>query len=68
MPYSVLFQRHAKAELTEAQDTYGGTFREDTNAWLAALASAAERSDHSLSVDFAELLDLEQALALDPGR
>ncbi len=56
MPYGIVFQRDTKAELQEAQNTYGGAFREETNAWLVSPAASAEQPDSPLSVDLAELI------------
>jgi hypothetical protein len=50
--------------LSEAQTTYGGEFREETNGWLSALAAEAETRDSSLSIDFAEAI--EAALSTEP--
>lgn len=55
--YAIRYERTAKHELSDAQDIYGQTFREDTNRWLDELSSrVGEETDHS-SVDLLELLE-----------
>jgi hypothetical protein len=57
MPYAILYQVDAKADLEANLADYGTKFREDVTAWITELATKAEAGDYSLSFDYLELVD-----------
>ncbi|HEY7425425.1 MAG TPA: hypothetical protein VH682_14435 [Gemmataceae bacterium] len=68
MAYFIKYERNAKAELTSAQDCYGGQFRVETNAWLQEIAAAAERRDYAASLNSVDLVDILKTVLDSPRR
>lgn len=66
MAYLIKYERNAKAELTSAQDCYGGQFREATNTWLREIAVAAECRDYEVSLSSADLADILETVLNSP--
>jgi hypothetical protein len=68
MPYDIRYQRDAKADLDSALGTYGADFQADMMGWLAQLAKEAEAKEHTLSLDFEQVLGtLEQVASSTTG-
>lgn len=61
MSYRIVFQKDARQELQEAENTYGAGFTEEVFDWLSSLASEAQRRDYSFSIDILELVEAAEA-------
>jgi hypothetical protein len=67
MPYSIRYQREAKAELVLAQETYGAAFRDETTTWLQEVAAAAERRNYPPTLNSADLAETLEAVLGAPS-